>query len=219
MSNALGRSLVLALALALVLPAPAHAADPAPSNALGLSWTQDGPWTANLVDPLFSSTDRWVPGDVETAGFWARNLSDDATEFRVRVIPHATELATTGDLDLQVRADGSAWDPLGQSWSSPITLPAGDRTHVEIKAALPAASTNASQGLAYSFDVRAHLTSTGPDAAAPGDVHRDDETPGGWLPHTGAGAVVTVLWIAGILLALGVVLAFVGRREREPEHV
>lgn len=161
MRKAIGRVLVPALALAIVLPAPAQAADPAPTHPLGLSAAPNGPWTTNLTEPLFSSAALWVPGDAETAAFWARNQSTDDTEFRVQVTPQIEDLASSGQLDLRVRADGGAWEPLSPTWSSPSSLSPGERTHVEIRATLPASSTNASQGLEFSFAVRARLTSTG----------------------------------------------------------
>lgn len=239
MRNAIGRVIVLVLALAIVLPSPAQADDPAPANALGLSLDQNGPWASNLSDPLFSSTELWVPGDVETAGFWAQNQSSDSTEFRVLVTPQIEELKSLGDLDVQIRADGGAWGPVSSTWSSPKPLTPGSKTHVEIRAALPISSTNISQALEFSFKVQARLTSAAPDTeptptpmpsphpsptASPtpdggvdnDDNNKDHDSPGdladGNLSRTGAAYPTWLLPVGFGALATGLWLALTARR-------
>lgn len=199
MREAVGRVVVLVLALAVMLPAPTHAEEPAPGNALGLSTTQEGPWTGALDQTIFTSPALWVPGDVETAGFWARNQSSEPTEMRVKVSATSRQLVKRGDLTLQVRADGGPWGRLSAgTWSTPHALASGDRTYVEIRATLPASSPNASQGLELAFDVKARLTYTG-----------DDD---GRLPHTGAAYLRLLLGVAFACLATGLWLTMVARR-------
>lgn len=161
MRHTVRRLAALTLAAAILLPTSALASDDAPAQALGLSSAPQGPWTANLTDPLFSPAARWVPGDAETAGFWARNQSADDTELRVQLTPQVDDPATYDHLDLRVRADGGAWEPFDTAWSTPHALAPGERTHVEIRARMPRAATNASQGISFSFSVRALLTATG----------------------------------------------------------
>lgn len=243
MRKIVGRLIVVVLALTISTPTAAQAVDPAPPNALGLSAAQNGPWTANLTDPLFSATNLWVPGDTDTAGFWARNQSTDLTEFRIVVVPQIEDLATTGDLDLQIRADGGAWVPLSTSWSTPSSLAPGEKTHIEIRAELLASSTNVSQELEFSFNIRARLTYTGPDtdptptpspspsaspspSQAPGDDgvrDRDDDkndndapsSADGNLSGTGATYPTWLLPVGFGALATGLWLAIMARRRQD----
>ncbi|MBE7325788.1 hypothetical protein IEQ44_14135 [Nocardioides sp. Y6] len=182
MRHTVRRLAALTLAAVILLPTSALASDDAPAHALGLSSAPQGPWTANLTDPLFSPAARWVPGDAETAGFWARNQSADETELRVQLTPQVDDPATYDHLHLRVRADGGAWEPFDTAWSTPHALAPGERTHVEIRATLPRSSTNASQGLGFSFSVGALLASTDsgddrPPTPTPSPTQSPDPTP------------------------------------------
>lgn len=238
MTNTWWRLLALVLILVIGLPLAAHAEDPAPSNALGLSRSESGPWAPKLAEPLFDPTDRWVPGDVQTAQFWARNQATDSTELRILVIPRVQDLIESGELDAEIRTDGGAWEALTTTWTPPISLAPGQKSLIEIRAELPRPATNGSQALTFSFDIRARLTYTGPDTSAtpkpspsptqtpgPGDVgdtgndeNKPDDPDGaedGNLSSTGASHPTWLLPLGLGALATGIGLAMAARRRND----
>lgn len=201
--------------------APASATD-----EIGLS--HDGVrWSDTLTEPLFDPDTVWVPGDSRTVSFYVRNQADSNATL--------TTTVRTGDRDnlladdhvtLRARA-GGRWIPLRNgSPSSELTdasIRPGAPVKVEVEASFAARSTNVSQSQSVRlvFEVRlTDATARQPDDRDDADDadDADDDRPG-WLPKTGAGAVVTLLWLGGILVMLGAVLAFAGRRKREQDHV
>jgi len=185
----LARALAIAVSLVLVVPAVATAADDptTPTSRLGLSMDENGPWTTSLGTPLFDPDFRWVPGDRIVSGFWATNLSTDSAEFRISLLPRVTALLDSGEFQIEVRADDDRWQPIRTAWSAPRPLAAGEKMHIQIRAELPESASNATQTLAFGFDLRTRLTYQGPVAtptprptpAAPesgdDDVSRDGE--------------------------------------------
>ena len=229
---------LLAMGLLLtVLGLSAATARTGTADPLGLSADETGPWTSSLTEPLFGAGMRWVPGDVETGEFWARNQSHDSGELRVVVVPQLDGLHD--DLDLQIRAGSDAWAPLTTTWTTPRALPAGSTTRIQLRAELKGTATNAAQTLAFSFDVRARLDyavgtdptpTVGPTDAVttpPGSQPRPDTqvtdaravAPHGSLADTGAGTSAWLLpvglgaTITGLWLALGA-----RRREKRDIH-
>ncbi|MET1132444.1 MAG: hypothetical protein ABWX60_03360 [Aeromicrobium sp.] len=158
---------LLAMGLALTVSRPSSATAATSPDQLGLSVDGTGPWTTSLTEPLFGAGARWVPGDMETGEFWARNQSQDSSELRVVVEPRLDELHAAGDLDLQIRTDSDPWRPLTTAWTSPRPIPAGAKARIQIRASLTGAATNAAQTLAFSFDVRARLNYVAGSATSP----------------------------------------------------
>jgi len=157
------RALAVLVLLAAV-PAPALAADPTtPGSNLGLSLHEEGPWTTSLGSPLFDPDARWVPGDSVTAGFWAMNRSSDSTEFRITLLPQVQSLLSSKDFEVRVRAgEGDTWQPVRSAWTAPRPLAAGERMNIQIRATLHDTAANATQRLAFAFDLRTRLTYQGP---------------------------------------------------------
>lgn len=195
--------------------APASAAD-----EIGLS--RDGErWGDSLTQPLFDPDTLWVPGDSRTVSFYVRNQADSRATLTTTVRTGDRDALLANDhITLRARA-GGRWIPLRNGKPSPeltdASLRPGAPVKVEVQAAFDPRATNATQAdsLRLMFEVRLTEVTTA-DADQPDD---DPDDSGGWLPRTGAGLAVTVLWIAGMLMAVGAVLALAGRREREQEHV
>ncbi|MFO6453833.1 MULTISPECIES: LPXTG cell wall anchor domain-containing protein [unclassified Aeromicrobium] len=227
-----------AVMLAVMLPLGSSAAS-APAVRLGLSADGIGPWTSTLTEPVFDDDARWAPGDVRTGEFWARNQSTDATQIQLVIMPKDGDLHASGDLDVQVRTDGDAWQPLSAAWTSPRPLAAGSTARVQVRAALSETAPNADQAQHFAFDVRTRLTQvTGteptdptptpttaptetPTAQSPTSENAPDDrvesspTRDGSLPSTGA-ELPSWLVPAGIGAAItGLWLALGARRNRE----
>lgn len=159
------RVIAVAVCVAVAVPASALAADPAPSR-LGLSSTEQGPWSTSLGAPLFDPSVRWVPGDSVTTGFWARNQSTDSTEFRITLLPQARSLMDSGDFDVRIRAgEDDRWQPVRSAWTAPRPLAAGEKMNIQIRATLHETADNAAQTLEFAFDIRTRLTYQGPVVA------------------------------------------------------
>lgn len=235
-----GGALVASGVLAVVLPL-GSSATAAPAARLGLSTDGVGPWTSSLSEPVFDDS-RWVPGDVATGEFWARNQSSDAAEIQLVVLPKDGHLRASGDLDVQIRADDEAWQPLTTEWTAPRPLAAGAKARVQVRAALAETASNADQSLHFAFDVRTRLTqvtgteptepapttpgptaepSPRPTVASPTSAVRPEDrtetapTREGSLPSTGAELPAWLL-PAGIGASItGLWLALGARRNRE----
>lgn len=228
--------------LAFVAPTSADASET--PHPLVLSMSETGPWATSLTTPLFDPTMRWVPGDTVTSGFWAANRSDDTTEFRITLLPWEQSLMNSGEFDLRVRSGDDRWEPIRSAWTAPRPLAAGEKMHVQLRASLPTSASNATQSLAFGFDVRTRLTYQGPVVAPtptatppqadtgvgdPGDDARDgegaaakhdDEQPS---PHRGALAGTgadQAAWFAPVglgALLTGLWLALIARRRSDEE--
>lgn len=142
--------------LVLVVPTPAVADDS--TSPLGLSMSENGPWTTSLSTPLFDPDMLWVPGDTVTSGFWAANRSDDTTEFRITLLPWQQALMSTGEFEMRVRSGDDRWEPIRSAWTAPRPLAAGEKMHVQLRATLKETASNATQTLAFGFDIRTRLT-------------------------------------------------------------
>lgn len=181
MSRIVSRVIAVALSLLVVAPLSASATTPSPDR-LGLSTSQDGPWSSTLDTPLFDPDLRWVPSDSETVGFWARNQSTDSTEFRITVVPQVQSLIDSGEFDVRMRADDGDWEPMRTAWAAPRPIAAGEQINIQIRASLPSTATNVSQILAFGFDIRTRMTYQGPavppsptPTTPPADVDGTDE--------------------------------------------
>lgn len=239
------RVLAVLASLALVVPTPAVADDT--TSPLGLSMSEEGPWTTSLTTPLFDPAMRWVPGDTVTSGFWAANRSSDTTEFRITLLPWERALMNSGDFELRVRSGDDRWEPIRTAWTAPRPLAAGEKMHVQLRATLHETATNASQSLVFGFDIRTRLTyqvpvvvptirptpAPGP-TPTPGDGHEvtepsdggpDDATNGGprelsrgSLAGTGADQPSWLPPVGFGALITGVWMALVARRRDRRER-
>lgn len=201
---------VLAVAVVL-LPLPAaHAAS---GGQLGLSI--DGrTWTRNLTRPLFDPTIRWVPGDVRTASFWARNQSSDPGRLSIRVTGGpATSLARTGNIRVRVDGRTVALSGSGTVVTDRLLQP-GRRQRVPVSVAFLGSSTNPSQARQLGVRFLVRLTQAGiggrhgsAGGTSPGGTSLGEPSRGGdLLPNTGGPPLWPAAVAAGSLLAGAAVL-------------
>lgn len=136
---------VAVLALALILgarPTPAHA-------VTGIAFSRDGSsWGSALNGPLFSSSIRWVPGDVRTERFYVRNDSNLIAKMDVAVIATSVqELIDTGDLAVAVRIGNGDWQATSVAGTHDLasrTVNVGESYPVEVRVSFLAEATNSS---------------------------------------------------------------------------
>lgn len=216
--------------------APASAAD-----EIGLS--RDGEhWADTLTEPLFDSDTLWVPGDSRTVSFHVRNQAESNAWLTTTVRTDDRDNLMANDHVVLRARTGGRWFTLRNGEPSQeltaASIRPGAPVKVEIEATFDPRSSNASQAdsLSLMFEVRLTDAAAGsdqgpgtdgsddgpPDVKDPSETDQsDDETGGspGWLPGTGGGTAVTVLWMAGILMAVGAALAVAGRRGKEREDV
>ena len=212
--------LLATAALLVFTAAPAHAADE-------LMLSRDGvTWSTELVDPLFDSSVRWVPGDERTESFYVRNASEQTGRLSIDILgtPIHTLLAT-GDLDIDAQGAGGAWvsvsTPGTHRLLSDGSVPAGSARRVEVTVHFDSASTNVSQlkslELAFRVGLVQDVDADGSDVSDDG-ADGSDETDGsddasGLLPDTGA---PSPWWALGGLVALGLgVVTTVRTRSRQ----
>ena len=203
--------LVLAAVLAVgsVLPPQAYAAGS--SDELGLS--RDGAaWSDHLTEPLFEPGTRWVPGDVRSRSFLARNQSADPARLYVQVLTE--EGAGLFEfLRIEVRVAGGRWEQVtvGETDLERREVAAGAQESVEIRAGFAANAPNDTMDGSGAMDL--YLTLEG--NAAPGPPGEDDESGSGLplLPDTGAPALAGLIALAAALIGAGVALIARGRKE------
>ena len=134
-----------ALAGLLVLTAaPAQAADE-------LSFSRDGvTWAAELADPLFDSSVRWVPGDERTESFYVRNETAQTGRLAIDILGTPVHtLLGTGDIDIDAQGAGGDWTsvstPGAHRLLSDGSVPADSARRVDVTVHFDSASTNESQ--------------------------------------------------------------------------
>lgn len=219
------------MATAMMMPGFAYAADPAPTGALGLSVNADGPWSKNLTSPLFDPALRWVPGDVQTRTFYARNGSRDQATLRLRLEPSVQDLYDSGQLSVQLRADEGDWSELDTGWTAPDDMSPGDITQVDIRVEFvnPGYVNNAAQELVFVFRVLTHLTYQGPDKPEPSSstsptlVDGEDRANAGFggpanIARTGGGLPEWVIPSGFGAIVTGFVLLLLVRRKKDEEE-
>ncbi len=231
MNHALRTVTIVGLALCPLLAPSLASADN--NDQLGLS--RDGVHFATSLDrPLFGAEARWVPGDVRTASFYARNQSTDGAALAVDLERAVREaLLDTDFLAVSARADDGAWVRLDQAGrhdlagfgdSRPIV--AGQQVKVTVRAAFSPQAPNSTMKLATDLSFHVRLS----DARAVGDASGTGGTGGtgagsadggsghdGQLPDTGNAVTRGLLWLGLGLTAAGGLL--LGRRRRDTDDV
>ncbi len=198
---------VLAMFALTVGSTPAYAADE-------LEVSEDGiVWRDSIDDPLFDTPVHWVPGDDETRQFWIRNNSSSEGSWRMGVDGLDSGLFQSGDVDIRVKAGGSAWNSL-ESTGSPMSgkLPAGEVMRFDVNVKFDEASTNPSQNevlpLAFNFEVSEAIGSAG-------ETNQDDVS---GLNRTGAELVPNLILAGTVASLAGALLIVAIRRRREPQR-
>jgi hypothetical protein len=205
--------LLVAAALLTLSVAPAHAAGELELSRDGVTWATD------LVEPLFDSSVRWVPGDVRAESFFVRNDSAQSGRLSIDIMGSPVHtLLDTGDLDIDARGAGGAW----VSVSTPGThrllsqgqVPAGDARRVDVTVHFDAASTNESQLKSVELAFRVGLVqdtldeSDGSKDAGEGDDTNDAT---GLLPDAGG---PPLWWALCGLMMLGLGVSGIRRAPR-----
>ncbi len=232
MNHALRTVTIVGLALCPLLAPSLAAADN--NDRLGLS--RDGVhFNTSLDRPLFGDEVRWVPGDVRTASFYARNQSTDGAALAVDLERPAREaLLDTDFLAVSARADDGARVRLDQAGRHDLAefgdsrpIAAGQQVEVTVRAAFSPQAPNATMKLATDLSFHVRLS----DARAVGDASGTGGTGGnsgtgvdsadggsghdGLLPATGNTVTRGLLWLGLALTAAGGLL--LGRRRRETD--
>lgn len=206
--------LVLLVAMAVTLVAAGATAARA-ADELGLSI--DGvSWSSSLSQPLFDSSQLWVPGDSATARFYVRNQGGTPADLTIDILGSATSaLLDTGDLHVTAVGGGGSWVTVSEAGEHRLLtrpdLADGQAAPIDVTVALDADSTNASQLRSAELDFRitlAEVVGTGTDGGS-----SDDGSDGSSLPGTGSAASRWIVTAGAMLLGLG--LALVSRRRSE----
>ncbi|WP_146825372.1 LPXTG cell wall anchor domain-containing protein [Aeromicrobium flavum] len=180
-------------------------------------------WADRLIEPLFDPSVVWVPGDTRTASFWVRNQAQSNASLTATVRSEdGDDLMSSRQVTLRARS-GGPWVTLRNGTPSggltSVSIKPGSAVRVDVQAALDPAASNASQAssLDLGFDVR--LAEAVDETANDTDGSDDESGSAGWLPDTGSGTPLILVWMAGIAMAVGAALAAAGRREKESEDV
>ncbi|MBO0607602.1 signal peptidase I [Myceligenerans salitolerans] len=204
-SGATAVGLVLASGLAATALAPAvtaRAAQGSPaatSPAVGLSLDGET-WTGGGISPRFTRDLHWVPGDVDTLTFYARNESGSTVQGRAEVLLPDDGNRLAQALSFRTRLDDAAWH--GSARSAPVTLAPGEAVPVSVEVAFAPGSANASQRGRVPFDVRVTMTELSAGARVPEAPPRSGA---GTLAPTGT-AVPVLLLVAAVAVATGIAL-------------
>lgn len=182
--------------------APAHAADD-----IGLS--PDGVvWYDALHRPLFDPAVSWVPGDVETASFYVRNVGPSAARLTIDLRDvRGVELLGADDIVITARRGGGRWlsvengDAATTLTDSAIRQGGQTRVDVRIRFRWQAPNRVMLGRLPLDFEVR--LVQAGPSDTG--------------LPDTGSDIGRLVVLLAGILIGCGLALLAAARRTRALE--
>jgi LPXTG-motif cell wall-anchored protein len=183
------------------------------ADELGLS--ADGVhWSLSLSQPLFDSSQLWVPGDSETARFYVRNQGGTPADLTIDILGSTTsDLFDTGDLHVTAVGGGATWVTVSERGEHRLLtrpdLADGAAVPIDVTVALDADSTNVSQFRSAQLDFRVTLA----EVVADGTGTDDDGSGGSPLPGTGSTASPWILPIGAMLLGLG--LALVSRRRSE----
>jgi LPXTG-motif cell wall-anchored protein len=176
-------------------------------------------WTPELVDPLFDSSVRWVPGDERTESFFVRNDSAQAGRLAIDILGTPVHtLLDTGDLDIDAQGAGGAWvsvsTPGTHRLLSDGSVPADDARRVDVTVHFDSASTNVSQlkslELAFRVSLVQDVDEDGSDSDG-SDGSDDSDDASGLLPDTGA---PSPWWALGGLVTLGIGLLMSRRTPR-----
>jgi hypothetical protein len=192
-------ALPVAAALALLAAGPAWAAD-----ELGVS--RDGTtWTADLTDPLFAPSLRWVPGDHQQSSFLARNQSDDPATLEVSVEGTSVHsLLETGDFHVSARGGSGSWMTVSEPGTHTIVqstrLAPGREERITVAIDFDPQSPNLSERKRLDLRLEVRLT------------QRSGQAQGGsGLPGTG-GPYLAILVVATALTAVGAAASIRHRR-------
>lgn len=194
--------MVVALLSTLALPAEAAGSR--------MQFSRDGvAWVPSIDAPLFDPDFRWVPGDAEVRSFWVKNVSS-AAELEVSAAGLDNELVTSGDFEVQVRADGGTWQGLDLASSLGAGhLSSGEQRRFDVRVAFSPASTNMSQSARFPLSFIVDLTEAFPSVGpAPGDSAAVTD----WLPRTGSSSGLLLVIIGAAGLTTGLLLLVVARR-------
>lgn len=219
---------VVVAAIVVLVPSAASAAD-----EIGLS--RDGvSFTPALAAPLFSSSTRWVPGDVRTERFFVRNNTNAAAVLDVDLRSEPLgELIASGDIRIEATAAGGRSIPATARGLVLLGTPvaAGSAVPVDVTVSFDAASTNETQNLSSQLVFGVRLTDPRGSVVDGDGVGTDsngavgnsgtgigtgsgDNGGRGWglLPNTGAAVSLWLLIIGATAVAAGAILA---RRPRK----
>ena len=203
-------SLLVAATMMLVVTSVsvARAAD-----ELGLS--ADGvTWSPSLNQPLFDSSQLWVPGDSETARFYVRNQGGTPADLTIDILGSTTsDLFDTGDLHVTATGGGGNWVTVSERGEHRLLtrpdLSDGAAVPIDVTVVLDADSTNVSQFRSAELDFRVTLTEVVAGGTGTDGGSTDDDGSGG-SPLPGIGSTVSgwFLPVGALLLGLGLALVF-----------
>lgn len=192
--------------------APARAAAP-----IGLS--PDGThWGEQLAEPLFDPAFRWVPGDSETATFYVRNQAAGGADLRVDVRDEHGDPNLGRAMSFAARVPGGQWVDLQRHGASQLldtaALGRGESLRVDLRATFDRAANDPTQdeSVAVRIGVTLSAAQAGPGPRPPGQQNI------GVLASTGSAVQQWMLWLAAILVGIGLALVVGGRRREVNRH-
>jgi hypothetical protein len=154
----------LVCALLVLTSAPASAAKSWPPLVVSRSGDV---WAHNLTGPQFRDSIRWVPGDVSSRTFYARNQSGQQARLSIVVdVADGSRWLCCGQLRLAISIDGR-WRPVAFARSTGVgrlVLEPGDVVPVSVRFRLlgPAAASAMQRSLSFSLELRlTQLRATG----------------------------------------------------------
>ncbi|WP_394941393.1 hypothetical protein [Psychromicrobium sp. YIM B11713] len=180
--------LISLFALSITAAAPAQASGELELSANGVAWSQA------LPGPIFSPTEKLVPGGSVTASFWVRNAGTSAAKLSVELTQGSLgQLFQRNLVELSLRSDqGTQWQAVPGS-SAPGVLLAqiavGKAEKLTLRISLRAEAANDTQLQQIPVDVRLILGGSTSPVKPPGPV-------GPNLPNTGFVLFPAVLGLA-----------------------
>ncbi|MCD4525154.1 hypothetical protein [Nocardioides sp. cx-173] len=148
------------LAGLILVSAPAQAAPTRMWADLAVS-REGRVWTEHLTRPIFATSTRWVPGDVRTRRFFARNQSGEDARLSVAVrVFDRTAWLSRGALRMFLRVDGR-WRRItfaGRTGVGNLRVRAGEVVPVIIRIRMWPSATAVDAQRSMRFVVKLRLT-------------------------------------------------------------